>query len=382
LNASTIRTSRRVQLVFVVLLTTCLGMVAFWIMDHSDYSTEMTETVLELYEGEAELADRLVTEYGLDPVEVADLMEDVELGQDGATVSPLKRRSLELDLASRSRRYMWEGGFFVLVLVATLGMITAVLRQRTELLRRQQNFLAAVSHELKSPLASIKLAAETLILRELDPAGQRRIADRMVQSIERLDTLVSNLLDAARLDEGHLQLNPERLVLREVVERALGPVAHMDEFDGVGLDLDVPGDLCIRADANAARSVVSNLANNAYKSAKAAGGGTVRIAAAADGKRVRLEVIDDGLGFDPAIAEELFGKFYRAGDEMRRRTKGSGLGLHLVRRFMALDGGAVRAASDGEGQGATFTVWWRTPGAPEGAPEGPQGSQGNGAMRP
>ena len=372
MNASSIRTSRWVQLVFVVLLTTCLGMVAWWILDHSRYSSDMTEQVIELYEQEAAVAQLLVTEYGLDPVEVEALLTEVDMHgtavdgtEGGARVSPLRRRALELDLASRSRRYLWEGGFFVLVLVATLAMITTVLRQRTELLRRQQNFLAAVSHELKSPLASIKLAAETLILRDPDPAGRRRIADRMVQSIERLDTLVSNLLDAARLDEGHIQLVPERLALREVVERALGPVAHMEEVDGVKVDLDVPDGLFIRADANAARSVVSNLANNAYKSAKAAGGGTVRIAGATDGKRIRLEVIDDGLGFDPAIAEELFGKFYRAGDEMRRRTKGSGLGLHLVRRFMALDGGEVRGRSDGEGQGATFTVWWRTSPASE-----------------
>ena len=368
MDTSSLRTSRPVQLILLVLLTTCVGMVAWWIVDHSQYSRQMTEELLALHQQEAEVALRLVTEFGLDPLEVEALLPAVDLTSGTAEVSPLTRGALERDLASRSRQYAWEGGFFLAVLVVTLGMITTVLRQRTELLRRQQNFLAAVSHELKSPLASIKLAAETLLLRDLDAAGQRRIADRMVRSIERLDTLVSNLLDAARLDEGHMQLAPERLSLAEVVGRALGPVTEMDEVDGVRVQLDVPACLYVRADPNAARSVISNLADNAFKSAKAAGGGTVRLAAAADGGRVRLEVVDDGLGFDPALADELFGKFYRAGDEMRRRTKGAGLGLHLVRRFMTLEGGDVRAASEGEGRGATFTVWWRTAEAPA-APE-------------
>jgi len=349
-----------VQLVFVILLVTCLGMVAWWMIDHLSYSETMTSEVIELYEDEAGVATRLIVEYGLDPVEVAELLPAVEVDTGGpATVSPLRQRALELDLASRSRRYKWEGGFFVLVLLSTLALIGVTLRQRTELLRRQQNFLAAVSHELKSPLASIKLSAETLILRDPDAVGRRRIADRMVQSIERLDTMVSNLLDAARLDEGHMQLSPERLNLAEVTTRAVGPIIELGSVNGVAIELDVPTDLVVRADPTATQSVISNLVHNAFKSVKASGGGSVKVSASRDGKRVRLDIVDDGMGFDPALAEQLFAKFFRAGSEMRRRTKGAGLGLHIARRFVALDGGEIAATSEGEGQGATFTVWWR-----------------------
>ena len=88
------------------------------------------------------------------------------------------------------------------------------------------------------------------------------------------------------------------------------------------------------------------------------GGGTVHLSAARDGAHWRIEVADDGLGFESAEAARLFDKFYRPGDEMRRRTAGTGLGLYIVKKFVEEHGGRVRAASDGPGRGATFRVWW------------------------
>jgi len=359
MQASGLRSSLLAQVVFVILLTTCLGMVVFWVLDHSRYSSEMTDALLELYAEEADVAAELMANHGLDEADVAALFPAVEIGSSGVTAVAAERRATLLeDLASRERRYSWEGGFFVFVLSLTLAMIGVVLRQRTELLRRQQNFLAAVSHELKSPLASLKLSAETLILRDLDAAGRQRIADRMVQSTARLDTMVANLLNAARLDKGRVDFEPEPLRLSEAVEHALAPLASLARGDGLEVTLEVPSDLVVRADATAAQLVLVNLLDNALKSVRAQGSGAVRVTAREDGKRVRLDVIDDGLGFEPELADKLFEEFYRAGDELTRRTKGVGLGLHLVRSFVALDGGAVEAASEGPGRGARFSVWW------------------------
>lgn len=366
MHASGLRSSLLAQVVFVVLLTTCLGMVVFWVLDHSRYSSEMTDALLELYAEEADVAAELMATHGLSPSEVATLFPAVEIAPDGTTAVAAERRAALLeDLASRERRYSWEGGFFVFVLGLTLALVGVVLRQRTELLRRQQNFLAAVSHELKSPLASLKLSAETLILRDLDAAGRQRIADRMVQSTARLDTMVANLLNAARLDKGRVDFVPEALRLGEAVEHALAPLASLARGDGLEVTLDVPADLVVRADATAAQLVLVNLLDNALKSVRAQGSGAVRVTAREDGKRVRLDVVDDGLGFEPELADKLFEEFYRAGDELTRRTKGVGLGLHLVRSFVALDGGAFEAASEGPGRGARFSVWWPRSAAPQ-----------------
>lgn len=359
MEATTLRTSLPVQVVFVTLLSTCLGMVVWWVIDHSRYSEEMTREVVGLYADEAEVADVLMRTHGLTRAEIRELLPAVEVAPDGTTdVDGARRAELADDLASRRRRYFWEGGFFVVVLGATVALIGVTLRQRTELLRRQQNFLAAVSHELKSPLASLKLSAETLILRDPDVDGRRKLADRMVQSIERLNTMVSNLLNAARLDKGQVQLEPERLVLAELAARTTAPLLELGAPSGATLEVDVPADLVVHADPTATQLVLVNLVDNALKSVRAQGGGVVRLSACRDGQHVKLTVADDGLGFEPAEAERLFDEFYRAGSELRRRTKGVGLGLHIARSFVALDGGTIRAHSDGPGAGATFTVWW------------------------
>ena len=112
------------------------------------------------------------------------------------------------------------------------------------------------------------------------------------------------------------------------------------------------------ADPLAARTVVRNLVDNAVKATAAAGGGTVIVQAGKTDGGVRLEVRDNGLGFQPQEAGRLFEKFYRPGDELRRKSPGSGLGLFIVKGFMQLERGRVDARSDGPGKGAVFSVSW------------------------
>ncbi|MEM8932860.1 MAG: ATP-binding protein, partial [Acidobacteriota bacterium] len=125
---------------------------------------------------------------------------------------------------------------------------------------------------------------------------------------------------------------------------------------GVELSADVPRDLKVDADEVGVRTVLRNLLDNALKATGEGGRVTLYGSATADG--IHLDVRDDGAGFEPGEADRLFDKFYRVGDEMRRTQTGSGLGLHLTRRFVELEGGTVRASSDGPGEGATFSVTW------------------------
>ena len=108
----------------------------------------------------------------------------------------------------------------------------------------------------------------------------------------------------------------------------------------------------------ALRSVLRNLIDNAIKARESRPGGRIRLEVAREGGRAKLEVRDDGVGFPPEQGEMLFEKFYRPGDEMQRPSRGSGLGLYLVRKFVELYGGEIRAASEGPGRGATFTIRW------------------------
>lgn len=365
-DPSSLRASRPVQLVFVILLMTCLAQVAWWVVDQGIYSSQMNSRVTSTYERDAKVATLLAEEHGFTPEELVPLFGDIEFHEDGrAFVDSGMLDVLRHRRDARMTRYYWEAGFFVLVLLSTVALIGVTLRARTDLLRRQQNFLAAVSHELKSPLASLKLSAETLLLREPDKAGQKRIAERMVQSTERLAGMVTNLLDTARLDDDRVELTPERIELARLVSHAIEPISCTAHVHGVEITSSVPGDLEVFADAAAVQSVVANLVSNAFKSTKAQGGGKVSISAKREGSRVRFEVTDDGMGFEPRIANQLFERFFRPGSELVRKTKGSGLGLFIVRRFVELDGGEIDASSEGEGKGATFTVWWRAAHAKE-----------------
>jgi|FLOH01.1.fsa_nt_gi signal transduction histidine kinase len=369
MSSSTIRSSRPVQLTVVILLMTCFGQVAWWIVDQGLYSARHIEVVQSHHEDSVKIA-RVLVESGETVERVRDYFPelDVRIDESGAlqvSVFESITEALKAERVARMNRYGWEGSFFLLVLLTSVSVIGVTLRQRTELLRRQQNFLAAVSHELKSPLASIQLSAETLLLRDPDKEGRTRIADRMVAATDRLATMVTNLLDAARLDEEQIELTSEVVNLRGLVERVLEPIICMGHIHGIEVKNEVSSTLEILADVTAVKSVVSNIVNNAFKSVQASGGGTVTLTAKRAEKKgkpmVALQVQDDGLGFDPKIGDRLFDKFFRPGSELTRKTKGAGLGLHIVRRFVELDGGRTLIHSEGENLGATFTVWWRAP---------------------
>ena len=270
-------------------------------------------------------------------------------------------RPLADDADSRINRYTWEGGFFLLVLLGGMTVLTRTIRHDAQLRKRQQNFLAAVSHELKSPLASIRLAAESLIRRS-DHAHTQRLGQRMLEDGERLLRMVENLLDTTRLEEGRIELKRDTLGLAGVVEASVAHQREAAREHGVDIEVNVAGELQVDADAFAIETVLRNLLDNAVKACVSGQGRNVWVGAEPAGRFVRITVRDDGSGFSPKDAAMIFEKFYRLGDEMRRSTQGTGLGLYLVRGLAELSGARVSAASDGPGQGATITVEWPAPG--------------------
>jgi len=336
--------SRALQLGFLALLIISTAQAVYWIRDNVLFTRFVEQRFEALYAGAA--ADDL---RALSPALSDTPADDVR----AAALAELASSS-----DARTNRYIWEGGFFLAVLFGGMLIMTRAIRHDRELRLRQQNFLAAVSHEFKSPLASVQLAAETLVLRSADADG-KRLGARILEDGERLLRMVDNLLDATRLEEGRHRPTLERILLKTVVEASVAEIAERTRRHEIGVAIDVPESLTVPADRTALESILRNLLDNAVKACIAGSGHVIAIGAAESQDKLTLTVRDDGIGFPPEEAEMIFEKFYRLGDELKRTTPGSGLGLYLVKRLAEMCGAAVGAESSGAGRGATVTVTWR-----------------------
>ena len=309
--------TKAMQIGFLALLTISAATVGWWMYDHVNYARSVAQRFAA--------ADPAVTE----------------------------------DSESRVNRILWEGGFFLVVLIGGMAVLTRTLRHDAELRRRQQNFLAAVSHEFKSPLASIQLAAETLVLRSRED-DSKRLGSRILEDGERLLRMIDNLLDTTRLEEGRQQLTPQQTNLAAATASAIAAIAERAHLSGVTVTHAVPADLTLHIDPVVIETGLRNLLDNALKSCLAAKSHTIRVHGSRDAGTIALAVSDDGLGFAPEDAAMIFEKFQRLGDELRRATPGTGLGLYIVKRLVELSGGSAAAHSDGPGLGATVTLRWPT----------------------
>lgn len=308
---------------FLVLLVVCAAQLAYWLWDEVRYTGVVTEQLRAAY-----------TTLGV---------PDDALAQ------------LDRDRARRLNRYGWEGAFFLAVLLAAMSVVLKALKEEAELRRRQEQFLAAVSHEFKSPLASLRLSVETLVLRD-PPTPQRTELLRRIQvELARLERMIHNTLDTSRLATGGAP-SPERVVLREIVEEMLEELREFTLECGVRIVSEVPESLAVHADRDALRTVLRNLLHNALKASPRES--EVEITARRHGDAAVIEVRDTGIGFAPSDAPRLFEQFYRVDGDGRGRMQGTGLGLYLVERLTSHAGGRVRAESAGPGLGATFTVQW------------------------
>jgi signal transduction histidine kinase len=270
---------------------------------------------------------------------------------------------LEEQRKRRLRMFISEGSFFLLVVSLGVLIIFHALRREVALKRQQSNFVSAVTHELKSPLAAIRLFAETLEIRDFAPERRRQYLRAIQKDVDRLEMLVVNILTAARLESGQVSLRPQRTDLaREVAENLEGMREALAER-GVELDLDLCSEeVPVHSDGLALQTILRNLVDNAAK--YGGEGSTVHVKVAREEGRALLEVRDEGIGFVPSEKERIFQKFYRVGDELVRRVEGSGLGLYLVRALVRRGGGEISAESPGPGRGSTFRVTY-----PLGAPE-------------
>jgi len=227
-------------------------------------------------------------------------------------------------------------------------------RRRLEAIRR--DFVANISHELKTPVGALGLLAETL-LAEDEPAVARRLAERMLQEAFRVARTIDDLLELSRI-EADPQVTREDLLVAPLIDEAIDRVRGGAEQQGISVEAaPAPAALTVVGDRRQLVSAIYNLLDNAVKYSDQ--GSTVRVGASADGRWIDLTVEDHGIGIPRRDLERVFERFYRVDRARSRETGGTGLGLAIVRHVAGNHAGEVQVDSS-EGEGSTFTL--RLPG--------------------
>ena len=233
-----------------------------------------------------------------------------------------------------------------------LGVFVDVTElRRLEAVRR--DFVANASHELRSPLTTVRAAAETLRTVENDAKASARFIELIQRNAERLAQLIDDLLELSRIESRELNLELELLDLGALVDRTLSQHAHRAQLKRITLRHDVGG-TAVRADRRALDHVLGNLVDNALKYCPE--DAAVRISATSENGTVRISVSDTGPGIPPEHLPRIFERFYRVDAGRSRELGGTGLGLSIVKHLVEAMGGAVSVESSGAGSAFSFTL--------------------------
>ncbi|MCU1486324.1 MAG: signal transduction histidine kinase [Actinomycetia bacterium] len=223
-------------------------------------------------------------------------------------------------------------------------------RNRLEAIRR--DFVANISHELKTPVGALGVLAETIVAEE-DPAVTRRLAERMTGEAHRVGRIIDDLLALSQI-EAEEQKVREAVTVEAMVEEAVERMRSVADARRITISaVGVGRRHTLRGDRPQLVSAIANLLENACKYSDE--GSTVEVSSAADGRWVEIAVRDEGIGIPTTDLERVFERFYRVDRARSRETGGTGLGLSIVRHIASNHGGEVRVTS-AEGEGSTFTL--------------------------
>jgi signal transduction histidine kinase len=259
--------------------------------------------------------------------------------------------------AVRRQSTLFMAAFALLLLVIALGLAATyrLVRRESEMARLKSDFVANVSHDLKTPLSLIRMFAETLEMDRVPDDKTRREYYRVItRESERLTRLIDNVLDFSRIEGGRQRYEiaptPVEPIVHDVMEAFRYPLAQHGFKVDVELEPDLPE---LPLDADAIKQALANLVDNAIK--YSGDRRQLRVSARRQDQEVRIDVADHGIGIPPGEAPRIFEKFYRVGRSETQGRRGSGVGLALVKHIVEAHGGRVDLESR-LGEGSRFSV--------------------------
>jgi signal transduction histidine kinase len=271
------------------------------------------------------------------------------IGRSGTVLDERQAAALRDATDASMRMFLFEGAFLGLLLLASLFLVVRSLQRELAVHRQQSNFLSAVTHELRSPIASARLYIDSLLAGRAEGEKRERYLRNARKDLDRLNGIVDQVLESARAANSGVAVAPERVELDAFVPQALEELAKEAPLTGLKVAADAREPIAVRADPQALRTILRNLLSNAAKYAGA--DARVEVRTSANDGKARLVVRDFGPGLHGADAQRIFEPFVRGGDELVRTRQGVGLGLYMVAELARAQGGRARALTQLEGGG-------------------------------
>jgi signal transduction histidine kinase len=255
-----------------------------------------------------------------------------------------------------SNRWLVAGGIISLIIVMSVVVMFSVFLMREILeVRRQQTFIDSVTHELKSPLASIKLCLDTLARGELSTQQKEHLRQMMLTDVDRLSVFMDDILEASRIAHGRRTQLWTAVSIPALIQRSVDGIQKRYNLDEAAIAIDMPADLMITTDPTALETVLKNLLDNAVKYSPTPPKIHVAVRPNTQGQ-VEFEVSDRGIGIAKSELKRIFRRFYRIPTDEVYARSGTGLGLFVVAALVKNLGGSIEAYSEGDQQGTSMRV--------------------------
>jgi signal transduction histidine kinase len=251
----------------------------------------------------------------------------------------------------KNAQFIGEGLIFLLVILIGALFVYRAVRRQLKLAQQQQNFMMAITHELKTPIAIAKLNLETLQKHRLEESKQQKLIHATLQEANRLNTLTNNILISSQLEGGGYKLLKEELDFSSLTGTCVTDFTN--RFPDRKLLSTIEKDIDISGDPVLLQILVNNLLDNAIKYAPSSP--TIELSLTKSEKGIFLKCADQGPGIEDAEKKKVFDRFYRIGNEGVRKAKGTGLGLYLCKKI-AIDHNANITVTNNHPTGSIFTV--------------------------
>lgn len=277
--------------------------------------------------------------------------ENRELALKDGLSYPVTLHEIEDEERRNRSKYLGEGGTFLLLILVGAVFVYRSVRRQFKMQQQQQNFVMAVTHELKTPIAVSRLNLETIQRHQLDESKKARLLQMTLQETLRLDGLINNILISSQLDSNFYPLSREELNLSDLVKDV--STQFITRYPEKQIRQEIEKEVEFAGDALLLKLLVSNLLENAYKYAPR--DTAIDLSLSKNANQIILQVTDFGPGIPASERKRIFQKFYRIGNEEVRKTQGTGLGLYLCKKIVHDHGGTIEV-KDNQPGGSTFRI--------------------------